>query len=245
VPARNTHTSSAGTSRPVPTTVVEHLLARHLPKGFVPGPQNRRSAKCLDSGARQEERMVRLARKVHGDLWWRAPGISSLRRNTGEGYRPDAAGLLPTLTRYARVRPADSPGKPPWNCFLSVKSQNTGGSAKQKILTEIDDVAGVCDRDRVVAALILQGRALDPGLVAAAKAKGEIAMVAVLTEDEVGAGLLVGELERMDRRRAAFARKLGPRGGLPAARRRTSTDWAYVERASLVRRAAAALVSKH
>lgn len=240
---RTTYTSLAGTSRPVPTTVVEHLFSGALPTGFVPGPQNRREAKCLDSGARQEEAMVQLARRVHGNLWWRSPGVTGLHRNTGDGYRPDAAGLVPTLHRYARMRMADAPGRPPLNCLLSVKSQNTPGSAKQKIFTEIDDLAGVCDTERLVAAVILQGDYLDAGLIAAAKSRGEVAMVAVLTELEVRQGFLIPELERIDRKRAAFARKLGPRGGLHPSSRRTTRDWAYVDRSVTRRRAAAALAS--
>lgn len=224
---RRQPTPSAGLSRPVRLSPVEAHLQD---QGYVPGAKNRRNAKALDAGFRVEAQMVELANAVHGHVCWRRPGVSSLRRNTGDGYMPDAVGVLPELDPLVGRFIPDTPGRRPYNFLLSVKSQNTTGSAKQKILTEITDLAGVCDTTGLVAAVVLQGSHIDRSLIAAAKETGRRDMVAVLTADELGAGDLPAALLHHARRRAAFARKLGPRGGLPAERRKTNSDWAYVHR---------------
>lgn len=209
---------------------VHEYWERLISAGYVPGPKPRREAKALDAGLKIEAEIVEKTHEVYGAICWRNPGVSSLRRVTGDGYRPDAVGVLPLLHRYAAYQEADTPGKPAYNFILSVKSQNTSGSAKQKVLTEISDLAAVCDSTGIAAVVVMQGKFLDDGLVAAAKRQGKRDMVAVITEQELLDGVLVAELLTVAKRRAQLRRKLGPRGGLPRARRRTEQDWAYANR---------------
>lgn len=221
-------------SRPVRLPVEARLFQV---QGHYPA-EIRKNAKAQDAGAQVEGRIVDLVNSVHGLICWRRPGVSSLHRNTGDGYRPDAVGVLPGLDPLVGRFAADTPGKPAYNWVLSVKSQNTTGSASQKIFTEIEDLAGVCDTTGLAGAVVLEGTHIGPALIAAAKRRGKRDMVAVLTADEVAAGLLPDAVLRVARTRAAFARKLGPRGGLPTSARRTERDWAYVHRCA-TRRAAA------
>lgn len=214
---------------------------RLISAGYVPGRKPRREAKALDAGLRIEAAIVAKTHDVYGAICWRNPGVSSLKRVTGDGYRPDAVGVLPLLHRYTAYQEADTPGKPAYNFIMSVKSQNTSGSAKQKILTEISDLAAVCDSTEIVAVVVMQGKYLDDGLVAAAKRQGKRDMVAVITEDELLQGTLVAELLTVAKRRQQLRRKLGPRGGLPPAKRRTEQDWAYANRRAAQQAATRAL----
>lgn len=208
----------------------------YIPSLFTPGPVREwveKRNKPLSAGLRVEERIVALANDVYGSVCWRRPGVSSLVRNTGDGYLPDAVGALGLLGRYTDYLMPDREPEAydrQFNFILSVKSQNSPGSAKQKILTEISDLAGVCDDKRIVAAVVLQGAFLDAGLVAAAKRQGKREMVAVLTKDELADGFLLKELLTVAKRRAQLYRKVGPRGGLPPKARNSEQDWAYANR---------------
>jgi len=145
---------------------------------------------------------------------------------------PDAAGCLLELAEKGLVQEhlPQVAGRNPYNFLLSYKGQRSSGTAKQKIDKEIMDLGHWCDVDRVVAAVILDMPGLTESELAHLYGLGERHAVAVLTKEEVRAGLLPGALVAVAQRRRRLYNRIGPRGGYRPTKRFDRVEQGYVER---------------
>lgn len=241
--SRRAPMTSAATRR---SALSPQALRRQAPQAFVPGPKPRKEQKPGDAGAKSEHQTVRLVNKDKHQAAWRRPGVRG-QRNTGDGFILDSAGYMPDLEPYvAAATPTMGKNRPTYNYVMSIKSQHTPGSAKQKIPTEVEDLAGLCDVLRIVGVVVLDTTVLTPAEIAAHKKRGADHLVAVLTRDEIKARPTVvrDELVRIAKARLRLARRIGPRGGITLSKTPTNAEMAYKLRTGVRRAARAKLVTR-
>lgn len=141
--------------------------------------------KAARSGANGEQRVDDLLTELglHPQAKSRITGA----RLSGKAQILDNACYVPELEGLVKALPTTA-GKV--NVVVSVKTQQSRGSAEQKLAAEIDDLSDFSDKEGLPAVLVLNTPVFTAGQMRELRARAEEAAIAILTVEELRAGKL-------------------------------------------------------